>query len=148
MNRMVDVEALQQEELESITSEATIDGLDDEIDLESLIIGGAKVKVPIIIKYPLEDGGTYDLAVKLKPLTDVEVDNAVRAYRKNKNTSIRVEYLKRGLFTKDDEPFPSHLIKDMYTGVTASLYEKLCEISGIKQTTEEKKELIDELMGF
>lgn len=145
---MVDTKKLEEEEIASITNGAVVEGADEEVDLESLIVGGAKVRIPLIIKYPLEDGGTTDLAVKLKPLTDVEVDNAIRAYRKNKNTSIRVEYLKRGLYTKDDKPFPSNLIKDMYTGVIASLYEKLCEVSGIAQDEEDKKELIDELMGF
>lgn len=142
------VEDLKQREIDDLINSDEVIVDSEDVDLESLILGGSKVKVPIIIKYPLEDGGTTDLAVKLKPLTDVEVDNAVRSYRKNKNTSIRIEYLKRGLYTKDDKPFPSHLIKDMYTGVTASLYEKLCEISGIKQTTDERKELMDELMGF
>lgn len=147
---MVDVEALKQEELESIENNSNDEvNVEDEVyDLERLIVGGAKVRIPIIIKYPLEDGGTTDLAVKLKPLTDVEVDNAVRAYRKNKNTSIRIEYLKRGLYTKDDKPFPSHLLKDMYTGVTASLYEKLCEISGVPTNEDDKRVLMDELMGF
>lgn len=140
---MVDVDELQQKELENIE-----DNDKKAYDLESLILDGANARIPIIIDYPTEGGGTIELALKIKPLTDVDINNAIRAFRKNKNTSIRIEYLKRGLYTKDDKPFPSHLLKEMYTGAITSLYDKLCDVSGIHVSKEDAKEFREELMGF
>lgn len=144
---MVDVDELKQKELESIQNQDN-DNTDEVYDLESLILGGAEARIPIIVDYPNEDGTTTELALKLKPLTDVEVNNAIKAHRKNKNTSLRIEYLKRGLYLKDNTKFPSHLIKSMHTGVVLQLYNKLCEISGVKANEEEQKQLMDELLGF
>ena len=144
---MVDVDELRQQELENIESQDNT-VIDEISELEHLILGGAKAKIPIIVEYPKEDGTTEELGLKLKPLTDVEVNNALKSFKKNKNTSIRIEYLKRGLYTKDDKPFPANLIKAMHTGVIAELHDKLCEISGIHIDEQEQKRVMNDLMGF
>lgn len=143
---MVDIDELQQKEIENIKGQDN--AMDEELyDLESLILDGAEARIPVIIEYP-SPSGIKKFGAKLKPLTDVDVNNAIRSMKRNKGSSIRIEYLKRGLYTKDDKPFPSELIKQMYTGVATELYNKLCEISGIKFDKEEQKELMDDLMGF
>ena len=144
---MVDVDELKQKELENIKNQDNT-STDEVYDLESLILDGAKAKIPIIVDYPLPDGSTQELGLKLKPLTDVEVNNAMRALKNNPNTSFRIEYLKRGLYTKDDEPFPQHLLKEMHTGVVGELCIKLMDISGIKTNKEAQQEIMDKLLGF
>lgn len=144
------IKELQEEELEQLNKS------DDEIDLEeleSLILEGANARIPVLIEYPKFDKKTGETSYKrytacLKPLTNTEVNNARRMFQKSNDTSFELELLKRGLFTKDDKPFPFKLIKAMNVGVINGLGEQLLEISGVKQNKQEQKRFARELMGF
>lgn len=142
---MVDTKKLQEEEIEAITNnteETTI------YDLEKLILDGENAKIPVEISYPTKEGGTVQVGALLKPLTDIETNNAMRALKKNKNTTFRLEILRRGLYTSEGEPFPFELIKIMYSGVAAQLADKLTELSGVQVDKEQQERFVDEMMGF
>ena len=146
---VVDTQKLQEEELASL--QENDDANDEELtvyDLEKLILAGKDAKIPVEIEYPTKDGKTAKVGAYLKPLTDVETQNALRSAKKNKGTTFRIELLKRGLYNLDGEPFKAELIKMMYSGVIASLADKLSELSGASMDTDKQKELMDSLMGF
>lgn len=142
---MVDTKKLQKEEIEAIENNTNSNKV---YDLEKLILDGEGAKIPVEITYPTKDGGSVQVGAMLKPLTDIETNNAMRALKKNKNTTFRNEILRRGLFTEEGEPFPFELIKIMYSGVAAQLADKLTELSGVQVDKESQKEFADELMGF
>ena len=142
---MVDIEKLKNEEFENIM-QAEVD--DELYTLEQLILEGENAKIPVVFNYPKKNGEIVEVTAKLKPLTDVEAQNARRVAMKVKDTTINLELLKRGLYTKNDVLFPSNLIMKMHVGVVNELVEKLGEISGIKIDEEKSSELVDKLMGF
>lgn len=122
-------------------------------ELESLIIEGADARIPVLIEYPKRDKKTGTVTYEkytanLKPLTNTEVNNARRAAAKITNTTLELELLRRGLFTKDDNPFPFKLIRLMNNGVVNGLVEQLLDVSGVKLDPEEQKAYAREVMGF
>lgn len=148
---MVDVDKLQRNEVNELMNHDNNSNVDGEVDelsrLQSLILDGAKARIPIIIDYPKEDGTTEELALKIRPITDVEFSNAMRLFR-DTGTSFRIECLKKALYTKDDKQLPASLVQAMHSGVIAALYDKLSEISGIKANREDQQALVDEMLGF
>jgi hypothetical protein len=138
---MTNIDDLKKEELENLQE-------NELFDLESLILEGAEARIPVVFEYPRKDGSMVEVTCKLKPLTNVEVDNARRVAMKVSGTTMDIELLKRGMFTKNGAPFPPHLIEKMATGVVTSLSEKLGEISGIQVDEEEKIKFAEKMMGF
>ena len=145
---MVDTKKLQQEELDAIENNEIETEENTVYDLEKLILDGENAKIPVEISYPTTDGKSVKVGAMLKPLTDVETNNAMRAVKKNKDTTFRIEVLKRGLYTADGKPFPAKLIKIMYSGVSAQLADKLTELSGVQVDKEQQEKLVDDLLGF
>ena len=91
---------------------------------------------------------TVPVTAILKPITNVEVKNAVAINRSVKDTTLNIEILKMGLYTKNNEPFPHHLLYKMPTGVVDSLSEKLMVISGVQPNEEASDEFVEKMMGF
>lgn len=118
--------------------------IDEEIfDLESLIVDGTNAKVPVEINYDNKKFGAI-----LKPLTNVEWNNASRVGFKNHKTTTELELLKKGLFTRNDEPFPEKVLVKLPQGVVNALFKELARISGVELNTEENMELAKRLMDF
>lgn len=130
------IEDLQNKELESLNEE-------ELFDLESLITEGANAKVPVKISY-----GDKSFGATLRPLTNVEWNNATRKSMKNVNTTSELELLKVGLTSKDDKPIPVDILVQLPTGVITELAKKLADISGVKLDKKENIELAKTLMGF
>lgn len=116
-------------------------------NLESLITDGADARVPIEIKFPTKTG-TKRAAAMIRPLTNVEWNNAIRIARKNFTTTNEIELLKIALYTKDGEPFPKELVEKIPNGVVIKLVQILSEISGIEITEENMKMAKEMLKGF
>ena len=116
-------------------------------NLESLITDGADARVPIEIKFPTKTG-TKRAAAMIRPLTNVEWNNAIRIARKNFTTTNEIELLKIALYTKDGEPFPKELVEKIPNGVVIKLVQTLSEISGIEITEENMKMAKEMLKGF
>ena len=116
-------------------------------NLESLITDGADARVPIEIKFPTKTG-TKRAAAMIRPLTNVEWNNAIRIARKNFTTTNEIELLKIALYTKDGEPFPKKKKKKIPNGVVIKLVQTLSEISGIEITEENMKMAKEMLKGF
>ena len=116
-------------------------------NLESLITDGADARVPIEIKFPTKTG-TKRAAAMIRPLTNVEWNNAIRIARKNFTTTNEIELLKIALYTKDGEPFPKELVEKIPNGVVIKLVQILSEISGIEITEENMKMAKEMLAGF
>ena len=132
---------LQAEELIKLSEEEEI------FNLESLITDGADARVPIEIKFPTKTG-TKRAAAMIRPLTNVEWNNAIRIARKNFTTTNEIELLKIALYTKDGEPFPKELVEKIPNGVVIKLVQILSEISGIEITEENMKMAKEMLKGF
>ncbi len=128
---------LQEQEIEMLQENKEI------LDLESLIVDGVNAKVPVEVEY---QGKTYGAV--LKPLTNVEWNNASRKAIKNNKTTSEIELLKKGLFTKNDEEFPAEILIKLPQGVVGELAKELARISGVNLTSEENQKLMRELMGF
>lgn len=145
---MVDVKKLKEEELNQLNKKEFLEFEDEEVfNLESLIVDGADAKIPIIIKYPKPDGTMVKGAAMIRPLTNVEWNNAVRFNRNpNDNTSNEVELLKKALYTKEGKPFPPKKIDAMPNGVVLELVNEVSRISGVDM--EENLKLVQQMMGF
>lgn len=128
---------LQKQEIEMLSEDEQI------FDLESLITDGTNAKVPVEVTYKGKKYGAI-----LKPLTSIEWNNASRKSIKNDKTTIEIELLKKGLFTKEDKPFPQEILIKLPQGVSTSLFKELARISGVKLDSKENMELAKELMGF
>ena len=139
---MNDIEDLRNEEIEHLSKETDV-----EYDLETLIIEGEKARIPVEIDYPMGDK-TVPVTAILKPITNVEVQTALSINRSVRDTTLNIEILKKGLFTKNNEPFPSELIYKMPTGVVDALSQKLMVISGVQTDEEASEEFVEKLMGF
>lgn len=116
-------------------------------NLESLITDGADARIPIEINFPTKEG-TKKAAAMIRPLTNVEWNNATRIARKNFTTTNEIELLKMALYTKDGEPFPKELVEKIPNGVIVKLVQKLSEISGVEITEENIKMAKEMLEGF
>ena len=84
----------------------------------------------------------------IRPLTNVEWNNAARIARKNFTTTNEIELLKVALYTKDGEPFPKELVEKLPNGVVIKLVQMLGEISGVEVTEENMKLAKEMLSGF
>ena len=132
---------LKTEELMKLSEEEEI------FNLESLITDGADARIPIEIDFPTKQG-KKKAAAMLRPLTNLEWNNAARKSRKNHTTTNEVELLKTALYTKDGEPFPKELVEKLPNGVVIKLVQILGEISGIEVTKENIKMAKEMLEGF
>lgn len=129
---------LKQQEIERLSVEEK-----EVIDLEQLITDGVNAKIPIEITYNNKTFG-----VMVRPLTNVEWNNALQKSIHNKKTTNEVELLKIGLYKTDGTKFPAELIEQIPAGISSELMKKIAEISGIKLNTKENMELVKEMMGF
>lgn len=116
-------------------------------NLESLITDGADARIPIEIDFPTKNG-KKKAAAMIRPLTNVEWNNALRIARKNFKTTNEIELLKMALYTKEGEPFPKELVEKLPNGVVMKLVQTLGEISGIEVTEENMKMAKEMLAGF
>lgn len=139
---MVNIDELKQKELESLQ-----DNNKELIDLEDLLLAGSKAVRTIIIDYPTENG-MQELGAKIRPLTSVEWNNAMQTGMKRKDSNPAVEIVKKGLLTKNEEPFPNKLVENMVSGAIDEIFKAIAEISGVKLDPEEQKQMAKELMGF
>ena len=57
-------------------------------------------------------------------------------------------YIRNGLLTTDEEPFPSDLVKLLPAGTVQDIYTQIRDISGIRSNKEEEKELTRELLNL
>ena len=132
---------LKAEELEMLSEEEEI------FNLESLITDGVDARIPITIEFPTKNG-TKKAAAMIRPLSNIEWNNATRIARKNFTTSNEVELLKQALYTKEGEPFPKELVPKLPNGVVLKLVKLLGEISGIEVTKESLEMAREMLAGF
>jgi len=132
---------LKAEELEMLSEEEEI------FNLESLITDGVDARIPITIEFPTKNG-TKKAAAMIRPLSNIEWNNATRIARKNFTTSNEVELLKQALYTKEGEPFPKELVPKLPNGVVLKLVKLLGEISGIEVTKESLEMAREMLVGF
>ena len=135
------------DEIEHLSQEEEI------FELEDLIINGEKKRIPVIVEIPEYNEETGEMIVKkftarLKPLTNVEVNNARELGLKVKNTTTDVEILKRGLYTKNNTLFPAEFIEALPAGTVEELSLKIAEISGIKFNEDDAVKLAKDIMGF
>lgn len=139
---MPDINELREKELKSLTQE------EEEIfELETLITDGADARIPVIISYPRPDGRIVKGAVLIRPLTNLEWNNAVRFQRKPGDTTTNeVELLKLALYTKDGKQFPPELVEKLPNGVVLELVKEVSKASGIDW--EENIRLAQKMMGF
>lgn len=141
---MTNVDKLKKDELIALSDEEEI------FDLESLITDGADAKIPIVLKYP-KNGKTVKAGALIRPLTNVEWNNATRISRSGNNaskTTNEVELVKQALYTRKGEPFPPKLVEDMPNGVVMELVNQIAVISGVELNSEENIRLAKEIMGF
>lgn len=129
-----------EEEIEALSHETEL------FDLETLIIEGSEVLYPIVFDYPTPQGDKK-VTAKIRPLTATEIQNAALTSRQT-GVSYAELVLKKGLYTKDDKPFPPELINKMAGGVAGELSQKIGEISGMKIDENETNKLVEDLMGF
>lgn len=143
---MTDIEKLKQQELEQLNPE-----IDEISELESLITEGTNARIPLEIEVPLYKDDKLIMkkyVVTVKPLTSAELNNATRLGLHSELSDVNTEIVKKGLCTKDGEPYPPGLVERLPAGVINKLTEKIGEVSGIQQDKESNVELLKELMGF
>lgn len=137
---MSNIEKLQEEEVKGLT-ETTKDA-----NLESLIVEGADLKIPITFNYPTKNGVTPVCAI-IRPLTSTEWEECTNYAMKTKK-DFTLKILEKGLLNNDEEPLPIELLRKMPVGVVNELYTRIGDVSGVKQDKREQYELTKELMGF
>ena len=139
---MTDIEKLQAEELANLAN-------DEEIfDLESLVTDGADARIPITVEYPRKDGSMASAGAMIRPLTNVEWNNATRLSRKGTGTTNEVELVKIGLYTKKGEQFPPELVEKLPAGLILKLVEELARVSGIDLYNKRNLKIAKTLMDF
>jgi hypothetical protein len=134
------IEELQQEEIEQLTQSK------ESLSLESLIVEGSELTIPITFDYPTRKGLIKASAI-IKPLTTTEWENAQNYAMKNKK-DFMVKILSKGLLNDDGEPIKEELIRKMPFGVASELYVRIADVSGVKQNKEEQYKLTKDLLGF
>ena len=144
---MTNIDETIKDEIEHLSQEEEI------FELEDLIISGEKKRIPVTIEIPEYNEETGEMIVKkftarLKPLTNVEVNNARELGLKVKNTTTDVEILKRWLYTKNNTLFPAEFIEALPAGAVEELSLKIAEISGMKFNVEDAVKLAKNIMGF
>lgn len=140
---MTNVDELMEEELQNLQA-------DDEIfDLESLVTDGKDARIPIVIEYPRKDGKIVKAGAMIRPLTNVEWNNATRLRRNPKdNTTNEIELVKKALYTRDGEQFPPDLVMCIPNGVILELVKQIAKISGVDLKSKENIQMAKEMMGF
>ena len=140
---MTNVDELLEEELQNLQ-------VDEEVyDLETLITDGRDAKIPIVIEYPRKDGVMVKAGALIRPLTNVEWNNATRLRRNpNDTTTNELELVKKALYTKSGEQFPPELVTDMPNGVIMELVKEIAKISGVNLQSKENIRMAKEMMGF
>lgn len=134
------IEELQQEEIEQLTQSK------ESLSLESLIVEGSELTIPITFDYPTQKGLIKASAI-IKPLTTTEWENAQNYAMKNKK-DFMIKILSKGLLNDDGEPIKEELIRKMPFGVASELYVRIADVSGVKQNKEEQYKLTKDLLGF
>ena len=140
---MIDTTKQEQEEIEKLTENEQV------FELDQLITDGAEAKIPITISYPQPNGEIVKAGAMIKPLTNVEWNNATRLKRKdNDTTTNEIELVKKALYTKDGEKFPPELVPKLPNGVIMELMKEVARVSGVELNNKENLKLVKELMGF
>lgn len=135
------IEEIEQKELEKLSKNEEI------FNLEDLILDGIDNKIPITFDYPLPNGSVKKMGAMIRPLTASEWNTcSMKAIRQNK--SMAVEVVKLSLMGTNGETIKNELIEKMPVGVITGLFDKISEISGIKNNEEEQNKLIMDMMGF
>ena len=123
---------------------------DDVFDLEALITDGADARVPIRITFPKQEpDGTIRMVqagAMIRPLTNVEWNNATRKKKNNNSTTDEVELLKKALYTMKGEQMPPEIVEKIPNGVTIELVKEVARISGVD--IEANLKLAREMVGF
>lgn len=141
----MDGNELAREEIERLSQENEV------FDLETLIVDGANVRIHVEVDFPVYKNGTVThkkYGAIIKPLPSHEFTNATQIGLRNPDTDVNTEIVKKGLCTKTGEQFPEDVVEKLPVGVIIKLAEKICEVSGIEQNTENQAELVREVMGF
>lgn len=130
----------QEQELENLTKET------EPLSLETLIVEGSELKIPITFDFPTKKGIIKASAI-IRPLTAPEWENAQNYALRNKK-EFMIQILEKGLLNDNGENLPIELIKKMPFGVANEIYTRIADVSGIKENREEQYQLTKELMGF
>ena len=79
----------------------------------------------------------------------MEWNNATRLQRRpSENTTNEIELVKKALYTRKGEEFPSDLVDKFPTGVVLELVKQIARISGVELNSKENIKMAKELMGF
>ena len=123
-----------------------------EFDLETLIVDGAKARIPIEVEFPIyhEDGTmTYEKrGAVVKPLKSHELTNASQIGLRVDDTDVNTEIVKAGLCRKNGEPYPPGVVESFPAGVITALAMKILDVSGVKPDKEATDRFIREMAGF
>ena len=140
---MNDVNKLIDDELSALNN-------DEVFDLEALITDGADARVPVKITFPKQEpDGTIRMVqagAMIRPLTNLEWNNAVRKKKQGLSTTDEVELLKMALYTMKGEPMPSEVVEKIPNGVTIELVKEVARISGVD--IEANLRLARDIVGF
>ena len=120
---MTDIDKLKEEEIAQ---------LDGELNLEDLLILGDVKKIPIKIKFPLEDGTIVEAKALVKQLTVKELENL--KLKQNTVWKYSVAILEKALFKQDGTQFNSKEIRSLPLGVANAIASKVMELSGVEIT--------------
>lgn len=122
---MTDINKLKEEEIAQ---------LDGELNLEDLLILGDVKKIPIKIKFPLEDGTIVEAKALVKQLTVKELENL--KLKQNTVWKYSVAILEKALFKQDGTQFNSKEIRSLPLGVANAIASKVMELSGVEITNQ------------
>lgn len=123
-----------------------LDSQEEVFDLETLIVEGEKVEIPIVFDYPTNDG-LVKVGAKIKPVTSLDWNNNLQKYRHDM-TKFAFSILHLSLLTKEGKQIKMSLLEKMPTGVVDEILKQIQDLSGIKVNEEEQYRLTKELMGF
>ena len=113
--------------------------------LEQAITEGGNGLIPYEFDYPNTD---LTVEVKLKPLTNPELDSAAQSSKITGNT-VDIEILSFALFNTDGSNFGTDLLIKLPAGVVLELVYKIMEISGFDiNKLNELKSDIGDIAGF
>ena len=123
-----------------------------EFDLETLIVDGAKARIPIEVEFPIyhEDGTmTYEKrGAVVKPLKSHELTNASQIGLRVDDTDVNTEIVKAGLCRKDGSAYPPGVVESFPAGVITALANKILDVSGVKPDKKATEEYMKMIAGF
>ena len=134
------IEELKQEEINNLTE------TNEAFSLESLIVEGSELTIPITFDYPTKKGIIKASAI-IRPVTTSEWENAQNFAMRNKKDFI-IKILEKGLLNDNGEPLPEKLLRKMPFGVASEIYIRIADASGVKQNKEEQYKFTKDLLGF